>query len=122
MSSTSPDPTELDPVIHAPARLKVMATLAALRPGDSLGFPRLQSLLAMTAGNLSTHLRRLEDAGYLEVEKTHRGRTPATFVALSPAGRLALDSYTAVLRALLEPVVPTQPEPVPDPIPAEVLS
>jgi DNA-binding MarR family transcriptional regulator len=94
---------ELDPVIHAAARLKVMASLAALPRGDRIAFPRLQRLLGMTAGNLSTHLRRLEDAGYVDVAKTHEGRTPATYVSLTSTGRAALDDYSAALRELLEP-------------------
>lgn len=95
---------ELDPVIHAAARLKVTATLAALPKGDRISFPRLQKLLDMTAGNLSTHLRKLEDAGYVDVEKTHEGRAPVTYLALTGAGRRALEDYTAALRRLLEPV------------------
>jgi DNA-binding MarR family transcriptional regulator len=94
---------DLDPVIHAAARLKVTATLAALAPGDRISFPRLQKLLDMTAGNLSTHLRKLEDAGYVQVDKTHTGRTPATYVSLSQAGRRALEDYTAALHELLSP-------------------
>lgn len=95
--------SDLDPVIHAPARLRLVATLSALGDGDRLSFTRLQKLLDMTGGNLSTHLRRLEDAGYLKVTKTHEGRTPATYVALTRAGRLAFETYTTALRALLDP-------------------
>ena len=69
----------LDPVIHAQARLRIMATLAALAKGDELSFPRLRSTLDMTAGNLSTHLSKLEGAGYVRINKTFRGRTPATY-------------------------------------------
>ena len=94
---------ELDPVIHAQARLRVVSALSALREGDRLTFPRLQEILKMTAGNLSVHLRKLEDAGYVEVTKTHRGRTPATLVQLTRRGRLAFDDYTAALRELLNP-------------------
>ena len=94
---------ELDPVIHAQARLRVVATLSALHDGDRLAFPRLQSLLEMTAGNLSTHLRLLEEAGYVEITKTHQGRVPVTFVALTRRGGVAFEDYTAALRALLEP-------------------
>lgn len=101
----------LDPVIHAQARLRVTAALAALEPGDRIAFPRLQQLLEMTAGNLSTHLRKLEDAGYLEVTKTHRRRTPVTYLALSRHGRRAFEDYTAALRELL--AGPTQPEEAP---------
>lgn len=94
--------TELDPVIHAQARLRVTATLAALAAGDRIAFPRLQHLLDMTAGNLSTHLRKLEDAEYVEVTKGHEGRTPSTRVALTPRGRRAFEDYTAAVRALLD--------------------
>jgi len=61
--------TELDPVIHAPARLRLMVTLATLRDGDNLSFTRLQELLGLTPGNLITHLRKLEDAGYVVTVK-----------------------------------------------------
>ncbi|MEV4626565.1 transcriptional regulator [Micromonospora sp. NPDC049523] len=96
-------PPELDPVIHAQARLRVVSTLATLAEGDRITFPRLQEILRMTAGNLSVHLRKLEDAQYVEIAKTHHGRTPATLVRLSRRGRLAFEEYTAALRALLDP-------------------
>jgi len=92
---------ELDPVIHAAARLRITAALATLGVAESIAFPRLQELLDMTAGNLSTHLRKLEDAGYVVVEKTHKGRTPVTYVALSKQGRRAFEDYTEALRAVL---------------------
>lgn len=92
---------ELDPVIHAQARLRVMVALAGLGPEDKLTFPRLQQLLDMTAGNLSTHLRKLEEAGYVEITKTHTRRTPITYVALTGKGRQAFTDYTTGLRALL---------------------
>ena len=60
----------LDPLIHVPARLQIMATLAALPSGDQLSFTRLKDMIGLTPGNLITHLRRLEDAGYLTTEKT----------------------------------------------------
>ena len=93
----------LDPVIHAQARLRVMVALAALSTGDQITFPRLQQLLDMTAGNLSTHLRKLEDAGYVQITKAHQRRTPVTYVALTERGRRAFADYTAALRALLTP-------------------
>ncbi len=91
----------LDPVIHAQSRLRVVAALAALGPDDRLSFPRLQQLLDMTAGNLSTHLRKLEEAEYVTVEKTFEGRTPATYVALSAQGRAAFERYSRALTDLL---------------------
>ena len=92
----------LDPVIHGPARLRVMVTLATLRDGDSLSFTRLQELLGLTPGNLITHLRKLEDAGYVTTVKSGSGVTSRTSVSLSQQGRKALDTYTAVLRQLLD--------------------
>jgi len=97
--------TGLDPVIHAAARLRITAALATLAADESVAFPRLQEMLGMTAGNLSTHLRKLEDAEYIAVEKTHRGRTPVTYVALTTRGRRAFEDYTAALRAVLDPTI-----------------
>jgi DNA-binding MarR family transcriptional regulator len=94
---------DLDPVIHAQARLRVVAALSMLREADRIAFPRLQEILKMTAGNLSVHLRKLEDAGYVAVTKTHRGRTPTTLVHLTRRGRVAFEDYTAALQALLNP-------------------
>lgn len=91
----------LDPVIHAPARLRITATLAALPAGDALSFTRLQDMLDLTPGNLITHLRKLEDAGYLTSEKTGNGTASRTSLALTSEGRAALESYTEALRGLL---------------------
>lgn len=92
---------ELDPVIHAQARLRIVSVLATLDAGGSITFPRLQELLDMTAGNLSTHLRKLEEAEYVEVSKAHEGRTPVTYLALTTKGRRAFEDYTAALKSLL---------------------
>ena len=92
----------LDPVIHAPVRLRVMVTLAALKDGDDLSFTRLQEVLGLTPGNLITHLRKLEDAGYVTTAKSGGGVTARTSVSLTQPGRDALASYTATLRQLLD--------------------
>lgn len=94
---------ELDPVIHAQARLRIMATLAVVGTGDRMSFPKLQSLLDMSGGNLSTHLRKLEEANYVLMTKTHEGRKPATYLELTLTGRRAFEQYTASLTALLNP-------------------
>ena len=91
----------LDPLIHAPARLRVMVTLAALGEDDTLSFTRLQEMLDLTAGNLITHLRRLEDAGYLRTEKSGNGPASLTSVMMTHRGRAALEAYTAALRDLI---------------------
>ena len=97
---------ELDPVIHTPARLRIMVTLAALRDGDDLSFTGLQDLMGMTPGNLITHLRKLEDAGYVRTQKNGSGVSARTSVALTPGGRAALDRYTTVLQRLLDSAKP----------------
>lgn len=91
----------LDPVIHAPARLRIIATLAALPDGDALAFTRLQEMLDLTPGNLITHLRKLEDARYLTTETNGSGRGSRTSIALTREGRVALNAYTEALRDLL---------------------
>jgi DNA-binding MarR family transcriptional regulator len=92
---------ELDPVIHAQARLRIMAALSTLELDESISFPRLQELLDMTAGNLSTHLRKLEDASYVDITKAHKGRTPITYLGLSKKGRRAFEDYMDNLRTVL---------------------
>jgi DNA-binding MarR family transcriptional regulator len=97
---------ELDPAIHVPARLRIMVTLASLEEGDDLSFTRLQDLIGLTPGNLITHLRKLQDAGYITTEKNGSGVTARTSVALTLDGRSALERYTAVLRELLDSASP----------------
>ena len=94
----------LDPLIHAPARLRIVVSLAALREGDSVSFPRLQRMLDLTPGNLISHLRKLEDADYLVTEKSDAGPSAGTSIALTRAGRQALDDYTDTLRGILDGV------------------
>ena len=91
----------LDPLIHVPARLQIVATLAALPDGGELSFTRLQDMIGLTPGNLITHLRKLEDADYLSSGKTGTGPASPTSVALTRRGRAALDDYTATLRGML---------------------
>jgi DNA-binding MarR family transcriptional regulator len=99
VTGTSED--ALDPLIHVPARLRIVATLAALDDGDTLSFTRLQDLIGLTPGNLIVHLRKLEDADYVSSEKTGNGAGSRTTVALTGHGRAALDAYTRTLRDLL---------------------
>jgi DNA-binding MarR family transcriptional regulator len=92
----------LDPLIHVPARLQIMATLAMLPDGDALSFTRLQDMIGLTPGNLITHMRKLEDAGYLTSEKNGNGPASRTSLALTHEGRAALGRYTKELRGLLD--------------------
>ena len=91
----------LDPLIHVPARLRIVATLAALEDGDTLSFTRLQDMIGLTPGNLIIHLRKLEEADYISSEKTRNGTAPKTTVTLTSQGRAALGAYTQTLRDLL---------------------
>ncbi|WP_105567030.1 transcriptional regulator [Microbacterium halophytorum] len=93
----------LDPVIHAPVRLRVVTLLAAaLRdPADEIPFVQVQRELGLTAGNLTTHLAKLEDAGYVAIGKEFQGRKPVTHVSLTAPGRLAFAQYRAELLSLL---------------------
>lgn len=91
----------LDPLIHVPTRLRIVATLAALPEGDTLSFTRLQDMLELTPGNLIIQLRKLEDAEYIHSEKTRNGSAQKTTVALTGRGRAALNAYTQALRDLL---------------------
>ncbi len=96
---------ELDSVIHVPARLRIMVTLATLRDGDDLSFTRLQDMIGLTPGNLITHLRKLEDSqAALTTAKSGKGVTARTAVSITSDGRLALDRYTVVVRDLLNSV------------------
>ena len=92
---------DLDPVIHATTRLRLMTALDALDRGDEMSFNALAAALGLTPGNLSVHLGKLEAAGYVAIEKTYQGRKPATYVAMTAAGRAAFERYLADLRALL---------------------
>ncbi len=89
---------EIDRTIHEPARLMVVALLAAVREAD---FQYLHQATGLTKGNLSVHLSRLEEAGYIEIEKTFRGKYPLTICRLTRRGREVLDQYRKVIKAAL---------------------
>lgn len=91
----------LDPVIHADARLRVMTALNTIGENDAITFSKLRDILGMTGGNLSVHLRKLEDAGYITQNKTAKGRATTTHVGITPRGRTAFLEYRAALMALL---------------------
>ena len=90
--------TELDRVIHEPARLLLVALLAGVREADFLWLERES---ALTRGNLSSHLARLEDAGYVEIQKTFKGKVPLTIIRLTRSGRGAFESYRGRMKRLL---------------------
>jgi DNA-binding transcriptional ArsR family regulator len=89
----------LDPLIHDPERLRIIATLAALPDGDTLSVNRLQDLIGLTPDRPITGLRELGHAGYVRTEQAG-GDSARTAVALTGEGRAALERYVAVLRQL----------------------
>jgi DNA-binding transcriptional ArsR family regulator len=90
--------TDIDRVIHEPARLLLVALLAGVREADFLWLQRESGL---TKGNLSNHLAKLADAGYVEIEKTYKGRIPLTLLRLTRSGKQALDRYKKALNGVL---------------------
>ncbi len=90
MSQRFRDLAGIDRVVHEPARLMILALLYPLESADFLYLLRETGL---TKGNLSAHLAKLEEAGYLEVEKGFRGRVPQTTYSLTEEGRSAFRDY-----------------------------
>jgi DNA-binding transcriptional ArsR family regulator len=88
----------IDPVIHAPARLRLIAQLYVV---DSADATFLVNATGLTWGNLATHLRKLEDHGYVTITKGYRGRKPHTAIALTNEGRDAFDNYRTTITAAL---------------------
>jgi DNA-binding MarR family transcriptional regulator len=94
--------TDLNPIIHQPVRLRIVAALDALQEGESVEFTFLRDLLELTDGNLGAHLRKLEDADYVEIEKTFVQRKPRTFISLRPHGRRAYREHVKALESIIK--------------------
>jgi DNA-binding MarR family transcriptional regulator len=90
---------EIDRLVHEPARFMIMAVLYVL---DSADFIFLMNQTGLTWGNLSTHLTKLEEGGYLAVEKTFKGKRPNTMLRLTRQGRSAFQSYRRKMKQVLE--------------------
>lgn len=88
----------LDQLIHERARLGIVSALAA---NDVLSFQELRDLLVLTDGNLAVHARKLEDAGYVAIEKRFEGRVPRTEYRLTAQGRRALADYLGRMESLI---------------------
>jgi DNA-binding MarR family transcriptional regulator len=95
--STEPLRIEIDRVIHEPARLLLVAHLYVVESADVVFLMRNTDL---TWGNLSSHLAKLEEAGYVETTKDFVDRKPHTMVCLTAAGRSAFDAYRRQMKAL----------------------
>ena len=93
---------KLNELIHQPVRLRLMAALSSLDAGDTANFTYLRDLLEVTDGNLGAHLRRLEEAGYIELTKTYVDRKPRTYVSITSRGRAVFDEHVAALERILK--------------------
>jgi DNA-binding MarR family transcriptional regulator len=89
----------IDRLIHEPARLVIMAILYAVASAD---FLYLLKETKLTKGNLSSHLGKLEEAGYVHIEKTYEGKTPRTILSLTDEGHEALDNYRAQMKNAID--------------------
>ncbi len=85
----------VDRLLHEPARLAIVSILAVVEKAD---FLYLQRETGLTKGNLSAHLSKLENAGYIQIEKTFKGKIPLTLVSLTQEGRTALESYLSHMK------------------------
>jgi DNA-binding MarR family transcriptional regulator len=90
---------DMDRLIHEPARLMLVTILSAVEQAD---FQYLQRETGLSKGNLSSHLAKLEQAGYVNIEKTYRGKIPLTLCQLTPAGHQALTQYTRYMKQFME--------------------
>ncbi len=90
--------SDVDRLVHEPARLVILTILGVVENAD---FLYLQREANLTRGNLSAHLSKLEEAEYIRIEKTYRGKLPLTLVELTTKGRQALDDYRTQLKKML---------------------
>ena len=97
------DLSNIDRLIHEPARLIIIATLYAVESAD---FLYLQGETGLTKGNLSSHLSKLEAGDYVEIEKTYQGKIPLTICRLTEAGRKAFEAYRLHMRQFVEKTTP----------------
>jgi len=100
----NPEPfLQLDRVIHEKGRLAIMSMLAATA---ELSFTELRDTLSMTDGNLTTHIRTLQESGYVAVSKSFQKNRPLTTCSLTPEGRKAFANYIGLLEAILQQTKP----------------
>lgn len=97
---------ELNETIHQSTRLRIMSSLVTLETGEQMDFRSLTDLLALTDGNLGAHLLKLEEAGYVRVEKSFVDRKPRTHLSVTAKGRAAFEEHVAALQAVLRAAKP----------------
>jgi DNA-binding MarR family transcriptional regulator len=91
--------SNIDRIIHEPARMMIMANLFVV---DRADFLFLETQTGLSPGNLSSHLSKLESAGYVEITKWFMGKKPSTMIRLTKAGRKAFKKYTSSMKAILD--------------------
>jgi DNA-binding transcriptional ArsR family regulator len=99
MSSDLRSLSDVDRIIHEPSRSIILAILDAVESAD---FLYLQRETGLTKGNLSVHLAKLEEAGYVNIEKTYRGKIPLTLCRMTAKGRKAFNVYRKQLKKFIE--------------------
>jgi DNA-binding MarR family transcriptional regulator len=92
---------EFDNIVHQPVRLQIMSSLVALDSGEQIDFVHLRQILDLTDGNLGAHLTKLENAGYVKVEKTFISRKPRTFIKATGKGRDAFEEHITALETII---------------------
>jgi DNA-binding MarR family transcriptional regulator len=97
-ANLDPVPSGIDKVIHEPARLLIMAHLAVVESAD---FLFIMNETGLTFGNLSSHMSKLEAAGYVQVRKRYIGKKPNTVLKLTGEGRRAFDDYRKQMKQVL---------------------
>lgn len=95
----NPSLLDVDRIIHEPARLLIMTILSMAEKAD---FLFLLNETGLTRGNLSTHLSKLEDAGYIDIEKTYRGKIPQTLCSMTTSGLQAFEKYRKQINQFLK--------------------
>jgi DNA-binding MarR family transcriptional regulator len=93
--------SEVDPIIHQPTRLRIMAALVGMDEGARVDFSFLIEALDLSDGNLSVHLQKLEKAKLISIEKTFVDRYPKTWVRVTKQGRKAFEDYVESLEGIL---------------------
>jgi len=94
--------SSLNETIHQTVRLRIMAALVTLKADEEMDFTSLRDLLDVSDGNLGAHLRKLEEAGYIVIQKVFEERKPHTYLAVSPEGRKVFKEHVDALEAILK--------------------
>jgi DNA-binding MarR family transcriptional regulator len=111
-ASSADDPpfrrlADLDKLVHEPARLSILTALSTCRQAD---FTYLRRITGLTKGNLSSHLSRLEEAGFVDIEKTFEGKSPVTYARLTETGRRTIARYWDELQNLRQDAADWEPD------------